>query len=735
MYDVAEIIKKIIGHHQRRCSWVEFVSEGPQAPRAIFSHSWIGRFRDFMSVVDRFAHDHSLSASVPIWVCAFANNQFGEDFGSGLRESPFYMAVQASTETVLVVDRDASSLTRIWCGFEVHVTSTMQKPLSVYTSTGKVGKDVTSGRLVDAVEEFDVMQMEATEDADRRQILNYLGGGEAHERDGLKVDASGQLSLVNGYRKSLSDDALVVDDTLRSNSRDPSGKREYQHEAKLFKLHEEKFKEFNANIQQTIRNAANVPEQLSEGCSRIPNLAHRGITLGELRALAKWIKTDIRRWASSRGDGEWETMTLKMVADKFMQNDSVTPSKRSYVEEIGAGARSPQYIIDDAWAGSCKRQFDAIDWFAEALCLSDNAVFYFSAACINQHDAMTEFNEWNNHVETLIRNCVGFLALVPSADREQIIRSNRMKQLQLCFTHARPIYFGCSTGILACSQSFSNSAWEFGSFDPEVARVFINANWQEAKCAFPDVDLRIKEEIRQARGGFEGFTDRIARVATGPFIRQAAFIGDFASIAEVRSLCRRPGFLINSSVLKGGLGETAVHIAAAAGNVKMLEMLLTHKADPNAEDHVRETPLHYAAMSGTSESIKPLLTRGAEPQVESAFCETPLCIAEQNPAGFLLAQRKTEKAATLLKIAKRQSFSVMEAMWEARADRTENRSVCYLPPPEATWEARADRTANLSVCSLTPFSIPPLIEPAHDHDDSTEYQHLMVGSHAEFSVC
>ena len=144
MYDIADIIKKIIGHHQRRCSWVEFVSEGPQAPRAIFSHSWIGRFRDFMSVVDRFAHDHSLSASVPIWVCAFANNQFGEDFGLGLRESPFYMAVQASSETVLVVDRDASSLTRIWCGFEVHVTSTMQKPLSVYTSTGKVGKDVTS---------------------------------------------------------------------------------------------------------------------------------------------------------------------------------------------------------------------------------------------------------------------------------------------------------------------------------------------------------------------------------------------------------------------------------------------------------------------------------------------------------------------------------------------------------------------------------------------------------------
>jgi hypothetical protein len=203
----------------------------------------------------------------------------------------------------------------------------------------------------------------------------------------------------------------------------------------------------------------------------------------------------------------------------------------------------------------------------------------------------------------------------------------------------------------------------------QKARVFLNANWEEAKCANEATDLRIKNFIREARGGFEGFAARLVRVATGPFIREAAFVGDAQSIAEVQRLCSRPGFLINSNVLKGGLGETAVHIAAAAGNLAMLEMLLGHGADPNAEDHLRETPLHYAAMTGKAGSIRLLLKHGAEPQVESAFAETPLCVAEQNPAAFLGI--RTEKAAELLKVwAAAAQTQDSDAAYEARDQKT-----------------------------------------------------------------
>ena len=39
----------------------------------------------------------------------------GEDFGAGLEDSPFYKAINAAKGgTMLVVDRDAESLNRIW---------------------------------------------------------------------------------------------------------------------------------------------------------------------------------------------------------------------------------------------------------------------------------------------------------------------------------------------------------------------------------------------------------------------------------------------------------------------------------------------------------------------------------------------------------------------------------------------------------------------------------------------
>ena len=59
---------------------------------------------------------------VPIWCCTFANNQFGEDFGLCIEDGPFYKAVMKAEGTILIVDRDAESLSRIWCGLELHLT-------------------------------------------------------------------------------------------------------------------------------------------------------------------------------------------------------------------------------------------------------------------------------------------------------------------------------------------------------------------------------------------------------------------------------------------------------------------------------------------------------------------------------------------------------------------------------------------------------------------------------------
>ena len=118
-------------------------------------------------------------------------------------------------------------------------------------------------------------------------------------------------------------------------------------------------------------------------------------------------------------------------------------------------------------------------------------------------------------------------------------------------------------------------------------------------------------------------------------LRAVAENRENTSLEDVRLICGIPGFIINSASLQGGLGETAQHVAAAAGNLKVLRALLDFRADPNAQDHIREVPLHYAALTGQVESAQLLLSYGAIASAESAFSETPLVVAAAPPAEFL----------------------------------------------------------------------------------------------------
>jgi len=105
-----------------------------------------------------------------------------------------------------------------------------------------------------------------------------------------------------------------------------------------------------------------------------------------------------------------------------------------------------------------------------------------------------------------------------------------------------------------------------------------------------------------------------------------------ARMREVMGKC--PGLLLSSDALRGSLGETPVHTAAAAGQLKALRLLLEHKASANAQDFAGESPLHYAALGGQAVAIWELYRSGADVELASFAGETPLDIAWQNPAYF-----------------------------------------------------------------------------------------------------
>lgn len=82
-------------------------------------------------------------------------------------------------------------------------------------------------------------------------------------------------------------------------------------------------------------------------------------------------------------------------------------------------------------------------------------------------------------------------------------------------------------------------------------------------------------------------------------------------------------------------GKTALHCAAKAGFVRVMEVLISHGADVNAADNNGETPL-FDAISSTiknaskkTEAVMFLLLKGAEPNFKNHKGVTPLKLAQR----------------------------------------------------------------------------------------------------------
>lgn len=84
--------------------------------------------------------------------------------------------------------------------------------------------------------------------------------------------------------------------------------------------------------------------------------------------------------------------------------------------------------------------------------------------------------------------------------------------------------------------------------------------------------------------------------------------------------------------IPNSLGWTPLHAAAKIGNKEILRLLLTRKANVNAQDPEGRTPLHVAVMS-KMESVEVLLEFGADTTLTSIRRHTPLQLAEKSMTG------------------------------------------------------------------------------------------------------
>jgi ankyrin repeat protein len=88
----------------------------------------------------------------------------------------------------------------------------------------------------------------------------------------------------------------------------------------------------------------------------------------------------------------------------------------------------------------------------------------------------------------------------------------------------------------------------------------------------------------------------------------------------------KAGAVVNSPS-RNSIGATPILSAAAAGQAKIVLLLLKHNANPNARENNGFTPLHAAAQNGDTEIIRSLLFNGADMTLCSHDGDLPINLA------------------------------------------------------------------------------------------------------------
>jgi len=113
---------------------------GPQPPRFFVSHWWGEPVKEFVLCLEQANADFEMnnmdygeqdgsgggmSADTPVWVCAYANNQWklGDSITDDPTKSGFYKAMKvAKGRTITILDKEGTVFTRIWCMYELYLT-------------------------------------------------------------------------------------------------------------------------------------------------------------------------------------------------------------------------------------------------------------------------------------------------------------------------------------------------------------------------------------------------------------------------------------------------------------------------------------------------------------------------------------------------------------------------------------------------------------------------------------
>lgn len=658
------IVKKIIPV-TNSCSWVEVVCGGKPQQRNFFcSHNWGECFRDFMVSIEAHAKDQGISAEANYWICVYANNQHNVVLGRTLEESPFYSALKDSEATLLMLDKTAEALLRIWCVFELNETLiTLKQPLQIWTPLGRVGSGlVSSGPVVQALHRIDTRQAQASNDVDQRQILNHIA--EVDEVEGIKVLATSK-ELDQGEERLKKD---IYENNLKTERKDKfeklnkaviSNVSEYltkqsvpaddgQHQGRKTAVGGKQAIDVNLYCPGGGGTKPTKPRcWIGDGCMR-------GITLQQLRDFHQKMKLDFEQNPQGlpvKKELRYYDTADMYVVDKLYMEPYRAAAGCSYVEIVAEKAARPEYHVIYGSGMTFKAFMAALEWHAEARQLPDSTAFFIVPFMLDPDEAdrpeETRWTKLNPPTEKVIQeHVVGQIMLID--DKATVLkRCIPAWEAYKGINKGLTFDLAAASGALATTSPFANRAWEFGDVDAELAMKALafdvaetegNKEAKDRSRKLGDIAAgkTLQEEdipTSQENNNFARLNMRLREKVAGPVLREAGYTGNVSLIHKVLKAC--PSIMFSNDLLAGTMGERAVHTASSCGHLEVLNMLLDLKSKPDVRDAMGETPLHYAAMTGKTEVVKLLLASDADPETQSYDSETPLEVARLNPAYYM----------------------------------------------------------------------------------------------------
>ena len=140
------------------------------------------------------------------------------------------------------------------------------------------------------------------------------------------------------------------------------------------------------------------------------------------------------------------------------------------------------------------------------------------------------------------------------------------------------------------------------------------------------------------------------------------------------------GKLASSYELRDAHGKTPMHVAAAAGQHLVIELLLEEGCDPNAQDRVGLTPLHLACLGGHKDAVRALFKGGAQADLAANDGRGVVhCVAigaHKALCEWLLLDKEMQDYKLYLQLERRLTFtqeSVLHVLSKADANTKEKR--------------------------------------------------------------